>query len=56
MALSMPRARERGEQVLDGFDRHGFAGQSGLVLDSAQMRDGRGNLQPPRSVRWKRMP
>ena len=45
MTLSMPRAREGGEQVLDGLDRHGFAGQSGLVLDPAQMRNGCGNLQ-----------
>ena len=41
----MPSAVERGEQVLDGLDRHRFARQAGLILDAAQMRDRRRNLE-----------
>ena len=31
---------QRGEQVLDRLDRHGFARQPGLILNAAQVRDG----------------
>ena len=31
--------------MLDGFDRHGFARQAGLVLNAAEMRDGGRNLE-----------
>ena len=31
--------------MLDGLDRHGLAGQSGLVLDAAEMGHGGRNLQ-----------
>ena len=34
------------EQVLDGLDRHRFAGQPGLVLNAAEMRHGRRDLEP----------
>ena len=35
------------EQVLDGLDRHGFACEPGGVLDAAEVRDGRGDFEPP---------
>ena len=31
--------------MFDGFHRHRFAGQSGLVLDSTEVRDGCRNLE-----------
>ena len=37
--------RQRRQKVLDGLDRHGLPCQPGLVLNTAQMGDGRGNLQ-----------
>ena len=46
MALSMPSARQRGEQVLDRLDRDRFARQAGLILDAAEMRDRGRNLEP----------
>ena len=56
MTLSMPQADERGQQVLDRLDRACIARQPGGILDAAEVGDGGGNLEPPRSVRRKRMP
>ena len=37
--------RERSQQVLDGLDRDGLAGEAGGELDAAQVRDGRRALR-----------
>ena len=41
-----PEGGQRRQQVFDRLDRHGFAGQAGLILDAAEMRDGRRNFKP----------
>ena len=45
MTLSMPSADERREQVLDRLDRDRLARQPGRILNSAEMRDRRRNLE-----------
>jgi hypothetical protein len=40
-----PHADERGEQVLDRFDRCLLAAQAGRVLDAGQVVDGRRDLE-----------
>ena len=37
--------RQCREQVLDGFDGHRLARETGLILDAAKVRNGRRNLQ-----------
>ena len=36
-----PEGGQGRQQVFDRLDRHRFAGQAGLVLDAAEVRDGR---------------
>jgi hypothetical protein len=38
---------ERGQQMLDRLDRHGFASEAGLVLNAAEVRNGGGDLETP---------
>ena len=59
MALSMPSAVERGEQVLDRLDRNGFARcqpRLQLLTGRARCDTCAGISIPPRSVRRNRMP
>ena len=48
--------REGSQQVFDGLDRDGLAGEAGGQLDAPQVVTVAGTSRPPRSARWNRMP